>query len=39
MILKIKYGHNRNISKLMIFNFKSKIIFWDIAKQNKEQIN
>ena len=32
MILEIKYGDNRNIDKLMVFNFRNKIIFWGIPK-------
>ena len=39
MVFKIKYGHNKNISKLMTFNFRNNIIFWDIPKWNREQTN
>ena len=31
--------YNRNISKLVIFIFKSKTIFQDILKWNREQTN
>ena len=31
--------HNRNISKLIIFNFKNKIIIWDMSKWNRGQTN
>ena len=39
MVWEIKYGHNRNISKLMTSNFRNKIIFWDISKWNRGQTN
>ena len=39
IVLKIKQGYNRNISKLIIFTFRNRIIFWDIPKQNRGQTN
>ena len=39
MVLEIKQEHNKNISKLMNFNFKNMTTFWDIPKWNKRQTN
>ena len=35
IFFKIKQGYNRNISKLITFNFRNKTIFWDIPEQNR----
>ena len=34
MLLKIKQGHNRKVSKLDAFNFKNTTTFWDLVKWN-----
>ena len=39
MVLEIKQGHNRNISKLMTSNFRNRTMFWDILKWNRGQTN
>ena len=39
MVLEITQGHNKNIKKLMFFNFRNRTIFWDIPKWNKGQTN
>ena len=32
IVLKIKFGYNRNISKLITSIFRNRTIFWDIPK-------
>ena len=39
IVLKIKQGYNKNISKLMTFIFRNRTIFWDIPKWNRGQTN
>ena len=39
IVLEIKQGYNRNISKFMTSNFRNMTIFWDIPKWNGGQIN